>query len=351
MPRRLTSRPSPATTTAATSRTRISPTRTSGNITGAAAAMPLAVEMRPLKSLWARWKPRLRAVPDVSATVFAPVSTTTRKACPSTVASVRKSPCALAGMATSSLVSGRTFAGGGVTLSAVDDDAAPATRFGAIFGTKTARAARKPQATTRRTNEADMNTRNSPGRNAGQESRKVPKERRRPRRAGALSGRLLNPFLLEPAGVEDKVLVGGGGGFVGSEEEDGAGHVGRFQRALQGLILHQARKCFRRRPQRFLALGHYPSGGESIDADIVATEIAGEAANEAIGARLGGDIDRDVAAADHPRCRGHVDDGTGARLFHVGDDRLDGEELMLEIHADTVVEIFRRHILEPVTLV
>ena len=46
--------------------------------------------------------------------------------------------------------------------------------------------------------------------------------------------RLVNEGRLQPAAVEDEVLVGGGGGLVGGEEEDRAGHVVRDRACASG---------------------------------------------------------------------------------------------------------------------
>ena len=81
---------------------------------------------------------------------------------------------------------------------------------------------------------------------------------------------------LDPAAIDDVILVGAGAAVVGGEEEDDAGDVVRHELALKALALHDFGLTVGRQPQILLPLGHDPSGQDGIDPHVVRPKIAGE---------------------------------------------------------------------------
>ena len=81
---------------------------------------------------------------------------------------------------------------------------------------------------------------------------------------------------LDPAAIDDVILVGAGAAVVGGEEEDDAGDVVRHELALKALALHDFGLTVGRQPQILLPLGHDPSGQDGIGPHAVRPKIAGE---------------------------------------------------------------------------
>ena len=83
-------------------------------------------------------------------------------------------------------------------------------------------------------------------------------------------------------------------------------------------------------------------GSTRVHADAVRAEVAREGARQRLDRRLRRGVARHAAHADPPGDRAEIDDRAAARRDHARRDRLDGEELVLQVDREARVEAFRR---------
>src|SRR5581483_2489665 len=149
-------------------------------------------------------------------------------------------------------------------------------------------------------------------------------------RSAALAGEQLC------ATVHAQHLAGDVAGRVGGEEGDGPGDLDRAAVALEGAALDHARLVDRAGGDE--AGRDDPARRDHVHADVVGTELGGQAARVLDDRRLGGRVHRPLGGADQAVHAGEVDDAPAAAVHHLRRDRparVDaGPEVAVEHGAD-----------------
>ena len=154
-----------------------------------------------------------------------------------------------------------------------------------------------------------------------------------------------------PPGVDEIFVTGDQPRIVRGEEQDHRGNVSGTRRLLQALRVDDLGLALGRVPLQ-LARRADVAGNDAVDADIVAARGRARARGSGLRSRpCRSGRARSSGRREVPADRAEVDDHAAALAAHARNHRLRAEELVLEVHVETIVPIVLGDLVEIVAVV